>query len=616
MIRFVLALLCALIVPVSAANFTPTTYGAVGDCVTDDTTALFSMRTAILAAQGTGSEAMTVSLRGKCYKYANNRWLWGIRNLYLIGGGARLQNVASFATFGANAAYPLVLNRSAFETTNVTPVGSFTEITSSQTFLINTANSGASSVTLQNIGDAANFTLGEWVLVYSYDQQLSASFPPNARYFDYAQVSSISGAVINLSAALAHSHSANFPEVPSAILGRARILPLDTFSPIPWGTYAYIENVTILDNPNALRATDNGYSDPNFKFHNFFVMAGYTRVDLQNVTVSIVVPSTSSIVNMNNGHIFGGGADKVVNSVNYTDVIMDNEMSECTGADSIAMLRGTVGLDSGWMFSSLVTISNASPGVVSWPGILLVANNPISLSTTGTLPVNVATGLPLVPGQTYFVSATGLTTGAFSISTVAGGAAINISSAGSGTHTATYSGRNVTVTCSPRSLTFNNSTLGTPYNPESFPPTWNLNNGGFPIIGSATNTTFMGGGGASIPVGSSPTESLTVDGTAVTTSGAAITMANVTVGANESFLSCTAPGGQIGYVPMGGGAETIGTITTITGTYTGPNTATVTFTGIPTVSTGDAMKCHPTPVGGITLSGNTYLNYGGAPAPP
>src|SRR5882672_6999915 len=130
----ILALVC---LPCSAANFTPTDYGAVGDCATDDTTALLAMRTAILAAQGAGSEAMTVSLRGKCYKYDNNRWLWGIRKLYFDGGGARLQNVADFATFGAAAAYPLVLNRSAFETTNVTPLGSFTEITSAQTFLIN-----------------------------------------------------------------------------------------------------------------------------------------------------------------------------------------------------------------------------------------------------------------------------------------------------------------------------------------------------------------------------------------------------------------------------------------------------------------------------------------------
>lgn len=614
-----LVLLAALLTPCTAANFTPTDYGAVGDCVTDDTTALFSMRTAILAAQSAGSEAMTVSLRGKCYQYNNNRWLWGIRNLYLIGGGARLHNVASFTTFGGAAAYPLVLNRSAFETTNVTPVGSFTEITTSQTFLINSASAGASSVTLKTIGDAVNFSVGEWVLVNSYDQLMSqdpGGYPPSARYADYATVTSISGATINLSASLAHTHSDSFPEFPNYIIGRARILPLDTFSSIPWGTYAYIENVIALDNPNALRPADNGYSDPNFKFHNSFITQGYNQIDVNGVTASTVVPSNVSIVNYANSHFFAAGADKLVNTLTYTDVVSDNELSECTGVDTFNFVRGTVGLDNGWMFSSPVTISNASPAVVSWPSILLGANNIVTFSTTGTLPVNVATGVPLVPGQAYFVSSTGLTTGAFSISTTAGGSVINTSSAGSGTHTATYSGRNVTVTCSPRSLVFNGSILGSTYVSQAFPPTWNLNNGGFPIIGSATNTIFMGGGGTSIPVGSSPTISLTVDGAAVTTSGAAITMADVMVAANGNFLSCTAPGGQIGYVPMGGGAETIGTITTITGTYAGPNTATVTFTGIPTVSTGDAMKCHPTPVGGITLSGNTYLNYGGAPAPP
>lgn len=606
-----LALLAVLLTPCGAANFTPTDYGAVGDCVTDDTTALFSMRTAILAAQGAGTEAMTVSLRGKCYQYNNNRWLWGIRNLYLLGGGGRLRNTASFTTFGGNAAYTLVLNRSAFETTNVTPVGSFTEITPSQTFLINTANSGASSVTLKSIGDAINFSVGAWVLVNSYNQQIvGGGYPPNARYADYSQVTSINGAIINLSANLAHTHSDSFPELPNDVIGRARILPLDTFSPVAWGTYAYLENFTILDNPNALRPTDFGYADPNFKFHNYFLNTGYTKIEANNINAVTLVPSEAPVMSFSNSHFFATGADKLINTLTFNNSISDNELSECTGVDTFTFNGGSVGLDPGWLFSSPVTISNGggvSAGVVSWTGLLATASTAVSFSTTGTLPN------PLTPSTVYYTSAP--VSGSFSVSSAPGGSAIITTTAGSGTHTATYSGRNSSVLCSPRNLVFNGSTLGSTWVSQNFPPTWNLNSQ-FPALGSATNTTFQGGGGASIPVGSSAIQSLTVDGTAVTTSGAAITMANINTSASSNFLTCTAPGGQIGYVPMGGGAETIGTITAITGTYTGPNTATVTFTGIPTVLTGDAMKCHSTPVGGITLSGNTYLNYGGAPAPP
>ncbi len=334
-IRFILILLCVLAIPGRAANFTPTDYGAVGDCVADDTAALFAMRTAILAAQGLGSEAMTVSLRGLCYKYNNNRWLWGIRNLYLLGGGALLQNVASFATFGGAAAYPLVLNRSAFDSSNVTPIGSFTAITTSQTFLINTANTGATSVTLKTIGDAVNFSVGEWVAVYSYDQEMSGGFPPNARFIDYSKVVSIAGAVINLSAMLAHTHSDSFPEVPGSILGRARIMPLETFSPIPWGVSAYVENVITLDNPNALRPTDNGYTDPVFKAHNYFLAQGYTTININNLIASEFVPSSTQTVNISNSRVAGSEVDKVSNHSTWTDTIVDWTLNSCTGFDTV-----------------------------------------------------------------------------------------------------------------------------------------------------------------------------------------------------------------------------------------------------------------------------------------
>jgi len=76
---------------------------------------------------------------------------------------------------------------------------------------------------------------------------------------------------------------------------------------------------------------------------------------------------------------------------------------------------------------STVTISNASPGVVTWSSHGLTDGDMVSLSTTGTLP----TGLS--PNVTYYVvnAATG-----FSLAATIGGSAINTSSAGSGTHTA------------------------------------------------------------------------------------------------------------------------------------------------------------------------------------
>lgn len=80
--------------------------------------------------------------------------------------------------------------------------------------------------------------------------------------------------------------------------------------------------------------------------------------------------------------------------------------------------------------SSVVTISIAAPGVVTWAAHGLVADTPVKFETTGALPTG------LVAGTTYYVSATGLTAGAFSVSATPGGAVITTTGAQNGVHTA------------------------------------------------------------------------------------------------------------------------------------------------------------------------------------
>lgn len=80
---------------------------------------------------------------------------------------------------------------------------------------------------------------------------------------------------------------------------------------------------------------------------------------------------------------------------------------------------------------SVVTISVATPGVVSWVGHGLEAGSPVIFSTTGALP----TGLPA--GTVYYVVSAGLTADAFSVAATVGGPAIATTAAGSGVHTAT-----------------------------------------------------------------------------------------------------------------------------------------------------------------------------------
>jgi hypothetical protein len=80
---------------------------------------------------------------------------------------------------------------------------------------------------------------------------------------------------------------------------------------------------------------------------------------------------------------------------------------------------------------STVTISNASPAVVTWTTHGRITDDPVVFTTTGGLPTG------LTAGNTYYVISAGLAANTFEVAATIGGAAINTSSAGSGTHTAT-----------------------------------------------------------------------------------------------------------------------------------------------------------------------------------
>lgn len=79
-----------------------------------------------------------------------------------------------------------------------------------------------------------------------------------------------------------------------------------------------------------------------------------------------------------------------------------------------------------------VTISQASPGVVTWTAHGQTPGTPIRFETTGALPTG------LVAGTTYYIAPTPApASNTFSVAATPGGAAIATTAAGSGIHTAT-----------------------------------------------------------------------------------------------------------------------------------------------------------------------------------
>lgn len=87
------------------------------------------------------------------------------------------------------------------------------------------------------------------------------------------------------------------------------------------------------------------------------------------------------------------------------------------------------GTPAGGIQTTTVTITNASPGVVTWTAHGFLDYSPVYFTTTGALPTGLtaSTGYYVVPGSQ--------TANTFQVSATVGGAAINTSSAGSGTHT-------------------------------------------------------------------------------------------------------------------------------------------------------------------------------------
>lgn len=84
--------------------------------------------------------------------------------------------------------------------------------------------------------------------------------------------------------------------------------------------------------------------------------------------------------------------------------------------------------------TSTVTISNATPGVITWANHGLTIGSAVNFTTTGGLP----TGLSV--GTNYYVSSQNFAAGSFCVSTsqtnAIAGTSVNTSSAGSGTQTA------------------------------------------------------------------------------------------------------------------------------------------------------------------------------------
>ena len=184
-----------------------------------------------------------------------------------------------------------------------------------------------------------------------------------------------------------------------------------------------------------------------------------------------------------------------------------------------------------------VTITNASPGVVTQTGHVYSNGQVVVLSTTGALPSN------LVAGTTYYV--VNQNTNTYELSATVGGASINTGSAGSGTHTAT-----------PQWVC-----------PAGVTTAWATGIGGGGGGGGvrAHATTIAGaasGGGGASGDQAHRTRVVVVPGTAYTITIGAAGAAGATAGGNGGTGGTTSFGGLLSLSGGGGGSGAIITVST------------------------------------------------------
>jgi hypothetical protein len=312
----------------------PEQYGAIGDCEADDTAAFRAMNAAILDAQA-NDQLLQVTISfppSRCYHYTWNRWLWGIRHVRVLGHGSTFQNIGTNVWSINNVS--IVTNRGL---TNLTPLNDpgYVERKIGYT-KIATVAAGSTSVIALNHSEVSLFSPNQWALVYSYDQQLGPSAPPNARFFDYVRVTSVNTmtGVISLDRPLVHTHRQDFPDVPTAgtePVGAARIAPLEDSS-VPFTEDIYMENMTFLPNPAITALGPTGFD--------YFMVSGAYSATVNNVRAHDFVPSVVMAITVENSTFSGSEPDKLIDSVTLVNVTINNGLLGCAGVDKLKVFGG------------------------------------------------------------------------------------------------------------------------------------------------------------------------------------------------------------------------------------------------------------------------------------
>lgn len=282
------------------------------------------------AVNGAGLMAMNADLRAlnmpvrilfprssTMYQYDRIEWLKGLRNVIVDAWGCKFKNTMVAPSYDAQG-NQLMTNWNPF-----TPLGPGQVYSgASTTFgnLINTAATGDTSVTTTTASDAGNFSADNRVLIYGWGQQ-DASFPPNPRYFEWNEVSTVNAGTgqITLKRKLRYEYDSRWHDFNPG-KGAPRIISLDN-SNFTWGDYFEWNGGEFLEN--------TGHTINNVQ------VEGFKTAVLNGVRGTGFVPSICERVEANGCLFKTCEIDKIMDTV----VLNGGEIEQLSAATGVNVLH-------------------------------------------------------------------------------------------------------------------------------------------------------------------------------------------------------------------------------------------------------------------------------------
>lgn len=347
-------------------------YGVVADGSTDNATALMQMRSDLA---GNANLHYSIYFPVGTVLSSNNRWIYGLLNADIYGSKTIFRNIYS----GSDEKFQRPLWGGDFFQTNVLAYTGGATFTTNYRF--KTAAAGDSAIICRTIADAANFSAGDQVIIWGFEQA-GTGYPPGSRYNEWHYVKSVNTGTgqIVFKESLLNDWDSTWWDVPNQITtgsnsGRPRITKLNR-TDWTWPTYLGFHNL------NFGAPTGGGTG------------SGSAAISADHVVYDDVTvegnfwPGMVRLMDCNKLHCVGnpvnfiGEADKMGGTLNINNSDFTIPMTNGTGFNRISISNSTfdesVGLCPRYLKIVNTTIrGNLYPSASTSPLTNAPASNPI-----------------------------------------------------------------------------------------------------------------------------------------------------------------------------------------------------------------------------------------------